>query len=124
MYLSVAETEVVQGLPQDVTNGLGFARPQRIDIIGNSLGSWMMQAILIHYVYPATRRASSDRYLAVFHSTVPTQPETYPATPQGAATYVELLASFDGDYLLITFAPISTPNSKIFLCLNWCLNSA
>ena len=102
-YLSIAETEVVQGLPLDVTDGFGLTRSQRIAIIGNSLNHWMMHAILTHYVYPANRRACSGRYLAVFHSTVHTQPESYPATPLGAATYVELLDAFDDDTLRAYF---------------------
>ena len=103
-YLSVAEAEVAQGLPQDVTHNLGLSREQRIKIIGNALNSWMTHALLIHFELPTNRRASSTRYVNVFHSTVHTQPESYPATPQGADTYVELLDSFDDDTLRAYFA--------------------
>ena len=98
-YLSAAEMEAVQGLPTDATLGFEFTRDQRVRIIGNALNSWMMRAILVHYKYPTIRRATSVRYLQVFHSTLHTQPESYPATAKGADLFVDLLASFDDDCL-------------------------
>ena len=103
-YLSMAEAEVAQGLPQEVTDDLGLSRAQRLQIIGNALNAWMTQAILVHFELPTNRRASTTRYVKVFHSTVHTKPESYPATPEGADTYVELLGSFDDDTLRAYFA--------------------
>ena len=103
-YLSMAEAEVAQGLPQEVTDDLGLSRAQRLKIIGNALNAWMTQAILVHFELPTNRRASTTRYVKVFHSTVHTKPESYPATPEGADTYVELLGSFDDDTLRAYFA--------------------
>ena len=91
--------EVAQGLPQDITHGFDLTREERIQIIGNSLNSWMMHALLKCFTCPAHHRATRVRYLEVFHSTVHTQPESYPATAKGAAKYAELLASLDDDGL-------------------------